>query len=95
MPGLVSELKILSTALYAEHGRAIVSAAALLLISKNLFSRVPDLDADEIERLLRLQRACVAAWLSAEGVAPDRVENAVVGLERARVTANYLASLPP
>lgn len=46
-------------------------------------------------RVHRIAAECITLYLNAHGIPHDEFDAAMKGLERARLTAEYLTSLPP
>lgn len=94
MTAILGEVKRMAEGLQIEHGQRAVSAAGLLLLTTRLLKQLEVTSGEDMSQLLQLQRACVASWIREAGVAQKEVENALVGLNRACVTADYLAKIP-
>lgn len=94
MTAILGEVKRMAEDLHIEHGQVAVSAAGLLLLTTKLLEQVEITTGEDMSALLQLQQACVAAWVREAGVPQKDVENALAGLNRACVTADYLAKIP-
>lgn len=72
-----------------DHQRHALEAACAATL---LLDAVRQIDQPRVHRIAA---ECITLYLNAHGIPHDEFERAMKGLERARLTAEYLSSLPP
>lgn len=88
------EVQQLATAFKGNHAEAIMSLACLVELNTNLLRAFGERHNVSVQSMLDLQQSMVQTWLASRTLNVLDLDHARAELQRAGLTANYIASLP-